>query len=58
MEKVGCVEAVTKILSHVHPEFKKIVDDKIVNQVKTATHPLIGVYLDKVLNPPKTKKTR
>ncbi|MBQ7493634.1 MAG: glucosaminidase domain-containing protein, partial [Selenomonadaceae bacterium] len=31
---VGCVEAVTKILSHVHPEFKKMVDDGVVNTVE------------------------
>ena len=31
---VGCVEAVTKILAHVHPEFQKMVDDKVVNTVE------------------------
>lgn len=31
---VGCVEAVTKILSHVHPEFKKMVEDGVVNTVE------------------------
>ena len=31
---VGCVEAVTKILSHFHPEFKKMVDDGVVNTVE------------------------
>ena len=31
---VGCVVAVTKILSHVHPEFKKMVDDGVVNTVE------------------------
>ena len=31
---VGCVEAVTKILAHVHPEFQKMVDDGVVNTVE------------------------
>ena len=31
---VGCVEAVTKILSRVHPEFQKMVDDGVVNTVE------------------------
>ncbi len=31
---VGCIEAVTKILSNVHPEFQKMVDDGVVNTVE------------------------